>query len=114
MDDYKTEMIGVEGIVVKRNKQPYILIFRGKTQIGQMTMTAARNFAHDILNMCARTEADAMIFKFFEKVEFPEQAAAAAMLDFRVFRLELDKEVPDTSVSVPSSDMFDFTKKKVQ
>ncbi len=69
-----------------------------------MSMSEARNFAHDILNMCSRTEADAMIHRFFSEREWPEAAAAALMLDFRNFRVELDSEHVDTFVDTPSGD----------
>jgi hypothetical protein len=84
--------ITVDGIVAKRDKQPYVRLFADGKQIGQLSMAQARNIAMDILQMCARTEADAMIHKFFEKEGFPAQAGAALMLQFRDFRLSLDSE----------------------
>lgn len=108
------ESIGVEGIVAARNKTPYLLLFKGDQQLAQLTMSDARNIAHDILTTCARTEADAIIHKFFDKQEFPSGAATQLMADFRIFRYELDLEKPDVSQTVPASDFFDFTKKKPQ
>jgi len=106
--------IVVDGIVARRNRQPYILLFKGDQQIAQLTLSEARNIANDILIQCSRIEADAMIFKFFEKHDLPEGAASQLMGDFRIFRLELDKDVAETFESVPSADQFDFTKKKPQ
>ena len=114
MSESKKQGLSVEGIVARRNKQPYIVLFHDDKQIAQLTMGQARNFAKDILIMCSRTEADAMIHKFFEKHELPEDAATQLMMDFRIFRLELDKELVETFETVPSGDQFDFTKKKPQ
>ncbi len=44
--------------------------------------------------MASRTEADAMVLKFFDKEEYPSGAAAAVMVAFRDFRAELDEEDP--------------------
>jgi hypothetical protein len=84
--------ITVDGIVAVRDKQPYVRLFADGKQIAQLSMAEARNVAMDILQMCARTEADAMIHKFFEKDGFPQAAGAALMLAFRDFRLALDAE----------------------
>ena len=105
--------ISVEGIVSSRTKEPYVTLFKDDNQIAQLTMSQARNIAHDILTMCARTEADAMLIKFFGKHEFPDAAAVQLMHDFRVYRFELDQEPVEKLASVPLGDQFDFTKKKV-
>lgn len=86
----------VNGIVSQRDKQPYIQLSNEKGMICQMSMAQARNVAMDILQMCARTEADAMILKFFEKAEFPNNAAGALMVEFRDFRATLDDEMIET------------------
>jgi hypothetical protein len=38
---------------------PTSKLFKDRSPIAQMSMAEARNFAHDILTMCSRTEADA-------------------------------------------------------
>lgn len=100
----KKSGVAVEGIVAARDKQPYIKLFKDKSPIAQMSMAQARNFAHDILTMCARTEADAMIHKFFESEGFPVEAAGHLMLDFRNFRVSLDQEEVEKTISTPSGD----------
>ena len=47
--------------------------------------------------MASRTEADAMIHKFFAKEEFPQDAANALMMAFRDYRAELDAEKAERS-----------------
>jgi hypothetical protein len=93
----------VDGIVAARDKQPYLRLFADGVQVGQVTMAQARNIAMDILQMCARTEADAMIHQFFEKQEYPGGAANALMIEFRDFRLALDNEAVERSVSDPDA-----------
>jgi len=85
-------MFWVNGIVSHRDKQPYIQLSNEKGMIGQFSMSEARQVAHDILTMCARTEADAMIHQFFSEKGFPDGAGAAIMTDFREFRAKLDDE----------------------
>jgi hypothetical protein len=84
--------IQVDGIVAVRDKQPYLRLFANGRQVGQLSMAQARNVAMDILQMCSRTEADAMIHKFFSKQDFPEGANNALMVEFREFRKALDEE----------------------
>jgi hypothetical protein len=93
----------VDGIVARRDKQPYLRFFAQGAQVGQVTMAQARNIAMDILQMCARTEADAMIHRFFEKQEYPPGAGNALMIEFRDFRLTLDKEAVERSMSDPDA-----------
>ena len=87
----------VNGIVAQRDKQPYIQLSNENGMLGQFTMAEARNVANDILTMCARTEADAMIMKFFDTNDFPENAAAVLMQNFRDFRANLDDEEVERS-----------------
>ena len=82
----------VNGIVAMRDKKPYIQLSNEKGVIAQLSMSETRQIAMDMLAMAARTEADAMILKFFEKSEFPVGAAAALMQEFRDFRAELDAD----------------------
>jgi hypothetical protein len=93
--------ISIEGIVAARDKKPYIVMFFNG-QRAQLSIADARNVAMDILQMASRTEADAMILKFFERAEFPTGAAAALMKDFRDFRQELDSEPVDKFTVEPT------------
>lgn len=93
--------ISVEGIVAAKDKQPYVVIFLNG-QRAQLTIADARNVAGDIVQMAARTEADAMIFKFFFREKISQAAAMMLMKDFRDFRAELDAEPVDTSTSEPT------------
>lgn len=83
----------VNCIVATRDKMPYLQLSNDDGLICQMSLAEARNVAHDILVMCSRTEADAMILKFFDKADFPPQAGAAMMLEFRDYRAALDQEI---------------------
>lgn len=83
----------VGGIVAARNHEPYIVISKDENTIAQLSMAEARQFANDILLQASRSEADAMIHKFFSKAEFPQGAHDAIMLEFRDFRAELDKNL---------------------
>lgn len=91
----------VNGIVSQRNQQPYVQLSNEKGMIAQLSMAEARNVAIDILQMAARTEADAMLLKFFDKHEFPEGAAVALMQEFRDYRAALDDEAILTRRSDP-------------
>jgi len=93
-DEEKDGHFWVNGIVAARNKKPYIQLSTEKGILVQLSMSEARQVAMDILQMAGRTEADAMVLKFFDRSEFPEEAAAALMQEFRDFRAELDKEIP--------------------
>lgn len=93
----------VNGIVAVRNGEPYIQLSTEKGMITQLTMREARSIAHDILIMCSRTEADAMVHKFFSDAAFPKEAAGALMLQFRDFRMKLDQEKLDTDYSDPDT-----------
>lgn len=88
----------VNGIVSNRDKKPYIQLSNEKGMIGQLSLGEARNVAMDILVMASRTEADAMILKFFEKMDFPEAAAGGLLVEFRDFRAELDQEVVERGI----------------
>ena len=104
MAQAKHEGIVVEGIVARRDGQPYVKLFKDGVPFAQLTMAQARNIAHDILTMCARTEADAMIVKFFSARNLPEAAVGGLMLDFRVFRHALDTEPVERTIHTPSGD----------
>jgi hypothetical protein len=93
----------VNGIVSGRDKQPYIQLANEKGMIAQLTMSQARKIAADILNMAARTEADAMILKFFEDNSFPHEAASALMVSFRDFRHQLDMDAAEGKEQDPDT-----------
>jgi len=82
----------VNGIVARRDGLPYVQLSTEQGMICQLTIAEARNVALDILQMAARTEADAMIHKFFAASEFPPEAGTALMGNFRDFRAALDDE----------------------
>jgi hypothetical protein len=85
----------VTGIVARRDGLPYLRLLMNDQSV-QVDMAQARNIAMDILQMCARTEADAMIHRFFNRQQYPEGAATALMLEFRDFRKELDDAKAET------------------
>jgi hypothetical protein len=92
----------VDGIVAKRNHQPYVkLTVNGES--AQLSIAEAHNIAKDLLTMAARTEADAMILRFFKGHDLPEPAAAALMHDFRSFRMEQDNKPVETKLVDPDS-----------
>jgi hypothetical protein len=93
--------IWINGIVSQRDKQPYVQLSNENGIIAQLSMAQARNAAMDILQMCARTEADAMIHKFFEAEQFPQGANDALMVAFRDFRAALDDEQIEIKRSNP-------------
>jgi hypothetical protein len=82
----------VTGIVAARDKMPYIQLANENRMVAQLTMAQAHQIALDILVMAARTEADAMLLKFFKRSNFPDGAAGHLMVMFRDFRAELDAE----------------------
>lgn len=92
----------VNGIVSGRDHQPYIQLANEKGMIAQLTMSEARKIAHDILVMASRTEADAMIVKFFKKLDYPA-AGAGMLIEFRDFRHELDMDKAEGSFSDPDT-----------
>lgn len=97
-----THDVWINGMVASQTLQPRIELM---TNTGiRMTWSAAeaRKIAHDIVTMCSRTEADAMIIKFFTDRDLPLQAAAALMKDFRDFRAELDGEEIEGKIAPPT------------
>jgi hypothetical protein len=90
MSEAKENHFLISGVVAIRNLQPYIQLLINGELMFQWHITEARSIAWDILRMCSRTEADAMIVKFFGKMDFPDGALAALMQEFRDYRHELD------------------------
>jgi hypothetical protein len=83
----------VNGIVSHRDKQPYVQLSTEKGMIAQLTMGQARTIALDILQTCARSEADAMLLDFMTQSEnFGEREGAALMQYFRDYRAKIDQE----------------------
>jgi hypothetical protein len=94
--------IFVDGIVAARNKEPYVrLTVNGER--AQLTVAEAHKIANDLLRIAARTEADAMVLRFFSHSQFPEGAAAALMMDFRYFRQAQDEKLVAAMTVDPDS-----------
>lgn len=91
----------VNGIVAARNSQPYIQLSNERGMIAQLTMAESRKVAMDILVMASRTEADAMIVKFFHKLDLPEGALVGLMQEFREYRMALDLEPVEGTYDQP-------------
>jgi hypothetical protein len=58
----------------------------------QLNVAEAHKIANDLIKIAARTEADAMLLRFFSKSDFPEGAGAALMIDFRYYREMQDRK----------------------
>lgn len=83
----------VDGIVAQRNKEPYVRLLQNDKPIAQLTVTQARKIAMDMFVMASRTEADAMLIRFFEgNLQAPSQATRAMLQEFRMFRFALDED----------------------
>ena len=96
--------IFIDGIVAARNKEPYVRVTVNGEK-AQLNIAEAKKIAGDLLTVAARTEADAMVLRFFSDNKFPEGAAAALMLDFRYFRQSQDeKPVEGTAVDPDSGE----------
>jgi len=92
----------VDGIVAARNKEPYIrLIVNGEK--AQLSIAEAKKVANDLYSMAARTEADAMVLRFFSKKDFPDGAGAAIMIDFRYFRQMQDEKTVEATTTDPDT-----------
>jgi hypothetical protein len=83
--------IFVNGMVAMRDKQPFVAMDVDGKEV-QLSVSAARQVALDLVQAASRAEADAMIFKFFDTSQFPPHAAAALMVEFRDFRAALDAD----------------------
>ena len=93
----------VDGIVAVRDRMPYVRLLVDGQPVAHLSMAEARKVALDILQMSARTEADAMLHLFFSKQEYPSGAAVALMLEFRDFRTALDAEPVEGSLTDPDT-----------
>jgi hypothetical protein len=94
--------IYVDGIVAARNKEPYVRL-HVNGELAQLTIAEAFKVANDLVHTASRTEADAMLFRFFDGHDFPQEAVAALMRDFRFFRQRQDDQPVKGSVSDPES-----------
>jgi hypothetical protein len=103
MNNEPTSVLTVDGIVAMRDKQPYVRLLADGKPVAQLSMAEARKVAADIVQMAARTEADAMIHAFFEREGLPPQAGAALMFEFRNFRRALDEEAVEGTLSDPDT-----------
>ena len=86
------EHIFVSGIVAVRDGMPYVQIATEHGMMMQLSPAIARQIADDLLVQASRAEADAMLHKFFSKMEFPAGALGALMVEFRDFRAKIDDE----------------------
>jgi hypothetical protein len=94
----------VNGIVSRRDHQPYIQLSNEKGMIAQLSMAQARIIAMDILVMCSRTEMDAMLRRFcVEKLNLPAEAPDGMVMTFRDYRAELDQEKVERSMTDPDT-----------
>lgn len=94
--------IFVDGIVSARNNEPYVrLTVNGEK--AQLTIAESHKIANDLLKIAARTEADAMILRFFTKQDFPPGAGAALMMEFRYFRELQDRKPIEETTTDPDS-----------
>jgi hypothetical protein len=92
----------VDGIVSARDQEPYVrLTVNGEK--AQLNIAEATKIARDLLTTAARTEADAMLYRFFDKNDFPNGAAAALMMEFRYYRQTLDDKDVESKVVDPES-----------
>ena len=93
----------VQGIVAVRDGEPYIQIADSDRMIAQFTVAEARGIAQDLIVAASYAEADAMLHRFFAKLDFPPQALAALMVEFRDLRHEQAMKPVDTGFSDPDT-----------
>lgn len=93
----------VESAVTKPDREPLVVLTIGGHQ-AILSVAQARKIAADIVQQAARSEADAMIYRFFDASQFPHGAAEDLMFSFRVFRHQLDAEVVEGQILTPSFD----------
>ena len=95
--------ITVNGLVASKTLEPLVELQIAGTG-AQMSVAAARKLAADIVQMAARTEADAMIHMFFSAQGYPPGAHVALMMKFRKYRAALDGEQVEGTLSDPDRD----------
>ncbi len=89
--------IWVNGVVAVRDGKPYVQLSNEKGIIAQLSMSEARQIANDIVVMASRTEADAMIVKFFADKGLPTASLGMLLVGFRDFRHDLDMDKAERS-----------------
>jgi hypothetical protein len=93
--------ISIEGIVAARDNQPYVILFVNE-QRTQLTIAEAQKIAADLVQMASRTEADAMLVKFFIEQKLPQALLIQLLKDFRDFRFALDTEPVEGFICEPT------------
>ena len=93
----------VQGIVAQRDGQPYVQMANGERMIGQFTVAEARSIAQDLITCASYAEADAMLHRFFKKLDLSMEALGALMIEFREFRHEQAMKTVETSYSDPDT-----------
>jgi hypothetical protein len=100
----KPQIISVDGIVAGRDKEPYVRLLKDGEPFAQMTIAQAQKVALDILVMASRSEADAMLVRFFEnELTAPKEAILAMLMEFRLFRFALDSAKAEGSHHDPDT-----------
>jgi len=105
--DDKAEPTGinfwVQGIVAARDGQPYIQLANDERMIAQFTIAEARKVAQDLIVSASYAEADAMLHRFFKRLDFPPAALGALMIEFRDLRHEQAMKKVEGSHSDPDT-----------
>jgi hypothetical protein len=91
-DEPEPQDVWINGMVGHTTLQPRIELMSSTGIRMTWSVAEARKIANDIVTMCSRTEADAMLVRFFMARELPMEAAALLMKEFRDYRAELDGE----------------------
>jgi hypothetical protein len=102
MPNAGTTHLFVDGIVAARDHEPYVrVVINGEK--AQLSIAEAHKVAHDILKIAARTEADAVVLRFFSDKQFPKGAGVAIMRDFRDYRYQQDEKKVEGMTVDPDS-----------
>ena len=89
----KVRSIVVNGLVAKRDKEPYIQLMDDQgTIFAQLTIRMAQSIAMDMLVMAARTEMDAAMYKFASEMGMDSELASRLIVSMRDYRHKLDQE----------------------
>ncbi len=101
MKEEQPQDVWINGMVASQSLEPRIELMTSTGIRMTWSVAEARKIAYDLEVMCSRTEADAMIVRFFMNHELPMQAAAQLMKEFRDFRAQLDGEEVTGKVGPP-------------
>ncbi len=85
----------VNGIVAVSDGKPYLQLSNEQGIICQLRLPEARQIALDMLQMAARTEMDAMVLAYFEKLGLKHNDAGHLMAGFREYRAEIDQQAAE-------------------